>query len=75
MLLVGYGTTAKGEQYWILKNRWVSETQEVQSKGGRLTFVSPHSYGESWGEKGYLRIARNRGNHCGVASDATYPLM
>lgn len=29
----------------------------------------------SWGRKGYLYLARNRKNHCGVATDAVYPLI
>ncbi|XP_066992743.2 procathepsin L [Anabrus simplex] len=31
------------------------------------------SKSESWGDRGYIKIARNRNNHCGVATHATYP--
>ncbi|XP_029437296.1 cathepsin S-like [Rhinatrema bivittatum] len=34
-----------------------------------------NSWGTSFGEKGYVRMARNRGNHCGITNDCSYPLM
>jgi cathepsin L len=34
-----------------------------------------NSYSTSYGEKGFLRIARNQNNHCGIASFATFPLI
>ncbi|KAH8292994.1 hypothetical protein KR054_003219 [Drosophila jambulina] len=34
-----------------------------------------NSQGTSWGEDGYLRLARNAGNMCGVASLAQYPIV
>ena len=38
-------------------------------------WLAKNSWGEMWGEAGYFRIARNRNNHCGIASYIVYPIV
>uniref|UniRef100_A0A915IL20 Peptidase C1A papain C-terminal domain-containing protein n=1 Tax=Romanomermis culicivorax TaxID=13658 RepID=A0A915IL20_ROMCU len=40
---------------------------------GKDYWLIKNSWSTEWGEQGYVRIARNRDNHCGVASQASYP--
>lgn len=38
-------------------------------------YIIKNQWGSDWGEGGYFKMARNRGNNCGVASHGTFPRL
>lgn len=59
VVAVGYNSTAPGSDGHKAHDFWIVK----------------NSWNTTWGDKGYINMARNRHNACGIASAASYPLV
>jgi len=65
VLLVGYGD---------LKKELNEDDEELADKHKPTKYwLVKNSWGSEWGDEGYIRIARDESNHCGVATAASFP--
>ncbi|XP_028749500.1 cathepsin J-like isoform X1 [Peromyscus leucopus] len=46
---------------------------EGNEKDGESYWLIKNSWGDEWGIEGYMKIAKDRNNHCAIASYAAYP--
>jgi len=66
VLAVGYGDACDDEGY---------EAKELCASGHSKYWIVKNSWGEEWGDGGFIKMARGRKNHCGIATAASYPLV
>ncbi|XP_016979575.1 procathepsin L [Drosophila rhopaloa] len=45
------------------------------SENGRDYWIIKNSYSQNWGEGGFMRLPRNAGGFCGIASECSYPIL
>ena len=72
MVATGYGTY-NGKPYYLVKNRY--NAVDILTGEYYTTFLLCYSFGKNWGMNGYILMARNKYNQCGIATDASYPTL
>lgn len=45
------------------------------STGGLPYWIVKNSEGTQWGDRGYILMSKDRGNNCGIATHAVYPVI
>lgn len=50
-------------------------TDTSKSEEPKPYWIVKNSWGNDWGMNGYVHMSRNNGNNCGIASQASYPVL
>ncbi|XP_072137729.1 cathepsin La [Mobula birostris] len=48
---------------------------EKEDAHGKKYWIVKNSWSDHWGDKGYIKMSKDRDNNCGIATSASYPLV
>merc|ERR1712038_760611 len=64
----------KPMHYMRSKKVDIPDTVDWRDEGSDDFYWVKNSWGTGWGDNGYIKMSRGRGNNCGIATDASWPV-